>query len=334
MGVVGTFVLVGMKVAFFLAFLLALVAAQEVDLIIIDDFTVGANEHLIVVTLDSDLSRNDPPVTDQDSFSQPGCSGLIGCSRDMEMRVLTGFNGRSFSSEIFSIANGFFDAEWSVSNPKTSSSIATLQYDGQDGSFALDTSGLGGIDLTVGGTARSYVISAVTDIRIQYTTEVYDRSGGVCELEITIPATPGEYDYDETFFEFGFDDFDGDCDFTDVGAIELFLPSNDAVDAIVRIVKITGVVPNPSGSSSPVPSVIPPPPPETCMCHCPIFTCQLIFDPDDDDENNAYYFDDDDEREVIGSNGTINYYDFETASSGVMIKVSTLLLAVVAALVL
>merc|ERR1712063_99274 len=77
-----------MKVAIFFAFLVAAAVAQEVDLIIIDDFTVGANEHLIVVTLDSDLSRNDPPVTDQDSFSQPGCSGLIGCSRDMEMRVL------------------------------------------------------------------------------------------------------------------------------------------------------------------------------------------------------------------------------------------------------
>merc|ERR1712217_814040 len=137
----------------------------------------------------------------------------------------------------------------------------------------------------------------------------------------------------DTFVVVTFDDLDGDCDLTDVGAIELYLPGNDALDAIMRSFQVVGIDDpmQPSASPTPLPSAAPSQ--EMCMCHCPIFTCALIFDPDDD-ENNAYYFDDDDEGQVIGSNGTINYYDFETESAGVMVQISTLVVVLVAAFVL
>merc|ERR1719231_24195 len=71
----------------------------------------------------------------------------------------------------------------------------------------------------------------------------------------------------------------------------------------------------------------------SCHCHCPVFTCALIFDPDDD-ENDAYYFDDDDENEIVGSNGSINYYFGESSSSATMIQASAFVVAAIVALVL
>merc|ERR1711877_40976 len=90
-------------------------------------------------------------------------------------------------------------------------------------------------------------------------------------------------------------DLEGDCDLSDVGAAELYLPGTDALDAIMRSFEVVGIDDpvQPSASPTPLPSAAPSQ--DVCMCHCPIFTCALIFDPDDD-ENNAYYFDDDDEN--------------------------------------
>jgi len=72
----------------------------------------------------------------------------------------------------------------------------------------------------------------------------------------------------------------------------------------------------PSDSRTPTPSKIPsqsrtptPAPSRECFCHCPAFTCELVFDPDDD-ENNAYYFDDDNDgapnNDDDGGNGNGN----------------------------
>merc|ERR1712217_898097 len=132
----------------------------------------------------------------------------------------------------------------------------------------------------------------------------------------------------DTFVVVTFDELDGNCDLSDVGAMELYLPGTDALDAIMRSFLVVGVDDpvQPSASPTPLPSAAPSQ--EMCMCHCPIFTCALIFDPDDD-ENNAYYFDDDDEFQVVGSNGSVVYYDFESGSGAAMIQASALVVAVI-----
>merc|ERR1711976_581022 len=119
-----------MKVSLLLVLLAcSFVFAQDEIKLVIDDFTVGGNQQAAVVTLSSDLSASDSPVVDTSSFNEPGCTGLIGCGRDMEMRAFTGFAGRSFESDIFLVSSGDFPGEWAVANPKTSSSLATIQYD-------------------------------------------------------------------------------------------------------------------------------------------------------------------------------------------------------------
>jgi len=328
-----------MKVVLFFVFVLAASVFAQGNLptlILIDDFTVGENQQSVTVSLDADLSINDPPVFGRSSFTENGCTGLIGCSRDMQIEVQSGFVGRDFTSDIFRIPGDdtLFDAEWVISNPKGSRSVCSIQYDGPDESFNLDVGGLGGLDFTVGD---AIFISALSDLPAEYIIRVYDRDGGRCEADIDVAVLPGDYNYSETFFELDLDDFDRNgCDLTDVGAVEFFLPSDDAVDAIVKRIALIGEEPTVTPTPPPTQSPTPPPsveiPPPECHCHCPIFTCALIFDPDDD-ENNAYYFDDDDEGERVGSNGSVNYYFLESSSPASVLQTSFMVVALVAVLV-
>merc|ERR1711913_126286 len=69
----------------------------------------------------------------------------------------------------------------------------------------------------------------------------------------------------------------------------------------------------------------------SCHCHCPVFTCALIFDPDDD-ENDAYYFDDDENEFRIGDSGSYFYYSNESNASGASMLQMTMGVAVIVAL--
>merc|ERR1711976_529226 len=296
-----------MKVTlFFVLIACSLVFAQLEQKIVIDDFTVGGNIQKAIVTLGSDLFASQPNVVDTESFNEPGCTGLIGCGRDMEMRAITGFSGRSFESEIFLVTGGVFPGEWAVANPKTSESLATIQYDGQDGTFALSVNGLGNLDLTDGGTATDFRLSVIADLPTTYNIEIYSPDSSTCSFTLNVPATPGSYDYDDTIFEISPSAFSGSCDLSNVGAIEIDIPSFDAVDAIVRTIDIIGP-PDPSPTPTPTPTRTPTPGPSSsntptptptrtpsrtpspsgpCIvfCECPSFTCQLAYDLDDDDD--------------------------------------------------
>jgi len=299
-----------MKLAIVFALFAVCAFGQLVEVGIVDDFFIGQNIQKAQVTLANDLSLGGTPIIATSSFSAASdCNiefgnTLIGCSRDMEMRVTSGEQGRSFDSEIFSInGDANFRGEWVVANPKTSSSVATLQYDGADETFTLNTNGLNNFDLTFGGTATEFRLSIVSDLETQYTTTVYT-SSGTCSAVIQVPRTPAQYNYADTFFDIQYSDFSGGCSFSSVGAIELILPSSDAVDAIVRKISILGILPSasptptpiPSQSNtptrpptnSPTPSQTPTPTPSrstecTVVCNCPAFSCHLVFNFDDDD---------------------------------------------------
>jgi len=320
-----------MKVAVFLVLLAAAVFAQDelIDKLIIDDFTVGANQHSLEVELAANLEEGENSIIVDSSFNSPGCTGLVGCGRDMQLEVFSGFANREFTSDIFEIPYGYtFEAEWAVSNPKTSSSECRLQYDGTDGSFDLDLNGLGGIDVTDDGFTTDLFFSAVSDITIEYVVIFYDVDGGICELDVDIPATPGAYDYEETFFLFGLDEFSNGCDMTRIGAMEVFLPSDDAVDAIVRQIKLVG---NPPPGNPPPAS---PPPPGGFTWY--------TFDDDDNgrspcederprvtyfvkDDNVIYYY-------FFGVNDGIDFGD--SASSASMLSICVALIASVVAFIL
>merc|ERR1711862_465863 len=222
-----------MKVTLFFVLIAAIAVLGQgdfdlVERIVLDDFTNGANTHGISITLSADLGVNDPDRTETAMFDVgSGCTGLLGCERDMSLTIFIGLQGRTFSSDIFTTpATYYFDGEWAVSNPKNSESESILQYDGRDNSFSLDTNGLGNVDLTDNGLVTRIRLSAVTDL---------------------------DSDYNDSFVFFNFDNLAGGCDKTNIGAVEVELFSNDALDAILRQIAFVGN-PDPSDSQTPTPS--------------------------------------------------------------------------------
>jgi len=317
----GVFLCWSMKLTLFFLLLASaavfgqIIYSDFVEVIVIDDFTNGANSHSVTITLDSDVTATDPDVVGDSSFDAgAGCSGLIGCERDMSLTIILGLQGRSFSSDIFtSPASYYFDAEWAISNPKNSESETILQYDGRDDSIDLDLNGLGSFDLTGDGQVEFLRISAVSDLDTEYVFTAYSPNGNTCVASLEVLQAVGAYNYYDSFVFFDIDDFSGNCDLENIGAIEVSLFSNDALDAIVRQIAFIGEDPSssptPSRTRTPSPGVsdsrtptptpsptVTPSPAVSCECDCPIFQCGLIYAvPGDDDDNvDDDTYDDDD----------------------------------------
>lgn len=246
----------------------------------IDDYRTGFNSALVIIN-----STTTFPAEAESIFTDPGNpSGLLGGERDLQVTVESGASGRPISS---SVGNG----EWEVSTPNGASGFVVLQWDGKDSTTDISFNGLGALDLTAGGTSQAFNISLETDISTQFNFFVYSPDGRSCENQVTIPDGEGiTVNYYITFNEFV-----GDCSFSNVGALEILVEAFDNVDALCRFYGVVGepVSPSPRPSGTPTPSPTPSPAVEVCLCQCPAFTCEIDFDLDDD-ENDAFYFDDDD----------------------------------------
>merc|ERR1719359_198229 len=297
-----------MKFAFVFALLFAVAFGQFQQLIIIDDFTVGANDQKAQVNIDSQNDFNGPgTLTATDTITDlTQCDRLLGCSRDMQMSVSQGFASRTFTSEILRIPpGGVFEAEWVVANPKNSQSVATLQYDGDDGAFNIPPtlSGLNSFDIEDNGQGEDLVFFVITDLVTNYAVKLYDSNGQVCQDDIAVQPTPDNYAYADTQIDIPLSQFTG-CDKSDIGAIEFLLPSTDAVDAIVKRISVFGTPPTnsptPSRTPTPTPTRTPAPTatstpsrsntptpsrsgPCIFVCECPSFTCRLVY-------TDNYYF--------------------------------------------
>ena len=87
----------------------------------------------------------------------------------------------------------------------------------------MNPSGLGGVDLTMDGAegiylTQYYVVDAVTVTAVTVTVDVYSARG---HCQVRRPLSDERY-VDQSDF-FAFDDFSGECDWTEVGAVELAL---------------------------------------------------------------------------------------------------------------
>ena len=204
-------------------------ANSNTETIVIDDCSVSQQA---IVTLSEDLFSDDPNVVETTSMTGPS-SSILGGERDMEMRVYTGFKGRRFASEVFPINNSYFKGEWAVENPKSASSLATNQYDGVDGSFALDISGLNNLDVS----NSQLVFYGISDSNLAITFTFYDSMGGICDCVIGIPASFGSfynYSYDEIKYVFNLNNLSGHCNKQYIGAIEYSIESTDTIDIIIK----------------------------------------------------------------------------------------------------
>ena len=126
----------------------------------------------------------------------------------------------------------------------TASSVATgnraVIWDGADGDGAtLDPTGLGGVDLTAGGTGRYLVFLVGSDhVGGQLDMRIYTDSGNWSLGQITIPDTGGAATSQVVvpFSSFVVQSGSG-ADFADVGAISVAITGGQAVDGQLEILR-------------------------------------------------------------------------------------------------
>jgi len=262
------------SVLLFLILATALVSAQQFqDLFFIDDFTIESPTIVIVIPNGASF-----PVSDTRTTSGPDAN-IIGTERNILLTVDSG-------SANLVLTSGVAGGSFSCATPNEARGSSLIQWDGVDGSVNLSPAGLGSRDFTAedGFAIRTFIES---DIATTVTFRFYSGSAGaMCARTLQIPGddTTNEYIMEYTSFTNG-------CDFSNIGAVEIFVEMFDNVDVLIEIVSIYAPIPQtpsntrtrtrtptPTPSRSPTPS-------DTCVCRCPIFVCE-VFRVDD----GNYYF--------------------------------------------
>jgi uncharacterized repeat protein (TIGR01451 family) len=197
--------------------LVALPAASRGQAITIDDFST--NQAALLLTY--------PPAGTTASSSVSG-AGILGGERDMEIDLTGGvIAGNTLSA---TVSSGFF----SYSQDATITGMGKLQWDGTDGSPTLNPTGLGGIDLTAGGTQDAFALSLFfDDLPVNMTLEVFTDAGNASSLTLT---TPGLL-FSSTSFVLPYRSFTttlgSGADFSNVGAITLSVGSGVSAPDLV-----------------------------------------------------------------------------------------------------
>ena len=181
----------------------------------LDDFTI--NQAAILVYRDK-YSGNSP-ITSSSFAEDATLTHIIGGERDMQ---ITDTSGDYYYATDVIVKNNVFSYFAAVGV----SGNALLQYDGVDQSMNLNIRGFtsipgasNGLDFTKSnGSAISFTIKTYVtdDWSVEIDIYVYDINGGVCEYIYEVDA----YTYYATA-QFPFQMFTGNCNFQQVGAIEL-----------------------------------------------------------------------------------------------------------------
>ena len=250
----------------------------------IDDFTIGENNLLITIPAGAVF-----PITQFSAFTDSGNNGnkLLGGERDLTLAAEAGPANRVLTSNVGG-------GEWLVATPGGARGFALMQYDGKDNSDNLDPNGLGGLDFTVDGLGEAFTAVIETDVATVYTFTVTSPNGNQCTVDQTIPGTQAPSNY-----YIPFSTFTGNCDFQNVGAVDILIEQFEDVDSLITLFAVVGQEdPTASRTPSPNPSVQLPSPsrtpspgvstiPAVCVCECPSFRCGVVYKQKDDDDDSV-----------------------------------------------
>jgi len=193
-------------------------AQSKVDVLIIDPFSPNTDVIVVLISANSTF-----PIVES-AFTQS--ASILGGERDLILQVTSGAVGRVIST---GVANG----TWDVSAPSEANSVATMQYDGVDGSNNLNTRGLVGIDFGQ-QNADSFRLSIITDIQTTYTLNVFGQTGGQSTFNLAVNPSSAF----KTYFA-NFNQFTGNADFGNVGAFELVIGGGVNVDTNIDLVTLS-----------------------------------------------------------------------------------------------
>lgn len=157
----------------------------------------------------------------------------LGGYRDISVNLIEQTEG-SDSSEVAVNPNGA-SSDLRVSNDEGARSYAGVQWDGDDGpgSEAIDMTGLGGLDLTGGGTNDRINVTVLANdagaANLTFSAWNSDNGSGPFSLSMDIPMVDPDVASPETM-SFLFSEFSGSPDFTNVGALEASFDGDNAID--------------------------------------------------------------------------------------------------------
>jgi len=225
----------------------------QVTRLILDNYDEGINNILIQLNA---TTATQLPLSATSFYTSTGgatSKNIIGGERDLQYTAETGSSGRVFSSSV-SVVDGA--GQWEISTPNGGSGTVLMQYDGIDGTMTLNVNGFGpisgttgGIDITESGKGVAFRVVVETDIDTAYTFKVYSPSGSSCSATITVKG--GNVPLDVSI---PFSSFTGNCDFNDVGAIEIYVDANENVDTITTLFTTLGD-PDTNATATPTPAL-------------------------------------------------------------------------------
>lgn len=202
---------------------LALAGAGAQAAFVIDDFS--APQALI-----TDLTTGDGGVWAVQTFN---ASSIIGGYRDLYIEK----TADAADDGVFGVRAGVSSGSLTYAQDTFQGAVGFVRWDGAATGGAIDTAGLGGIDLSTTNVAISVqVLSA--DLNFPLTFNVWtdgDNDNVFTLSSLTKLAGPGP-----GVFNFMFTDFVG-ADFSNVGAMELVLNNSAIVDLDIRIDLIQAV---------------------------------------------------------------------------------------------
>jgi uncharacterized repeat protein (TIGR01451 family) len=202
-------------------------ALPSANPIIIDDFS----------TNQSPLALTFPPAGTSAASSLTG-TGILYDERDLEIDLTAGIIAGNGISSVVS------DGSFSYAQDATISGHAILQWDGMDGSPTLNTTGLGGFDLTGAGTQDAFALDVVFDdlpVNLELTVNTNSDDASVAILNLAGGIST------QTRFVVPYSAFSpilgAGADFTNVGAISLRIGSSEtAPDLVLDSFQTTSLV--------------------------------------------------------------------------------------------
>jgi hypothetical protein len=147
---------------------------------------------------------------------------VLGGERDVQVSRQMGAGSASL------VINAVGEQLLSCSSSSTAYVACTVNWDGMDGVFALDPTGLGGVDLTGGGANVAFQVPISTALPATLQMQVTSASdGSLAEASIALPG--GDLAMVPRFLPFA--DFSGATDaFADAGSVVLTLTGPPGLD--------------------------------------------------------------------------------------------------------
>ena len=172
-------------------------------------------------TAQAQISLTSPGDTGTSTSSFVSGAGILGTERDLQVTLTAASNPGE------GVASDTLGGRFSYAQDPNVTASGQLQYDGVDGSMALDPTGLGGVDLTNAGRNNAFeILIPFDDNPIDLTFDVYTDAGNTSTY--TFDPGGGIFTTPETFI-IPFADFSTaagtGADFSNVGAVTVTLES-------------------------------------------------------------------------------------------------------------